>query len=77
MHKFNINCSCLGEPDNKIISSAYARAPAKQLGLPKKQPKWDLYSFTINLSMIKSTNFDPKKLLWGQPDLMLNNFDML
>ena len=29
VHKSNTNCNCLGEPDNKIISSAYTKAPAK------------------------------------------------
>ena len=37
VHKSNINCSCLCEPDNKIISPAYAKAPAKLS--PTKQPK--------------------------------------
>ena len=72
--KSNINCSCLGEPDNKIISASYAKAPAKQLPTKGQTKwyisrftieKWEISRLTINLSNNKLKKLCTKMLPWG------------
>ena len=76
MHKFKINCNCFGELDNKIISSAYAKAPESQL------PKDNLNEIFLDLLVIYPRS--SKKILVpnycfddNHADLLLQNCDML